>query len=155
MVNKGNRLTFIGAISCFLLTFFAIHYWANLSHDILQSEHKKLLQELTISQAGEIEHQINRSLYSQQWLISQLKKMPLDLKVLAPTIDSIIEQNREITQISFSPQGTTSHVFPSNINKDNKLVKFNMELLGNSVFHVELQSLILREDRLGESVQKI
>ena len=147
MINKGSKLNIIGAISCFLLFFFTINYWSNLSHDLLQNEHKKLLQELTIDHAIEVEHQINSALYSRQWLISQLRNTPKNIEKLSATVMAIIENNPEIIHIRFSPNSLTSHIFP---------VKANDKNIGNFIVPPSNSSLQYspffsspKRDRLG------
>lgn len=113
-----------GVLICFVTSFFAINFWSQVSFDIIQKEHRSLLQQLTIKRAIQIEQNLEQATLSHQWFAYELAK-PQDNKTdaqLLPLAHYVVENYPEITQIAISPNNITTLTVPH-----------RAQLIGNTV----------------------
>lgn len=112
MSKNLTKVKIIGALVCFLVLFFAINFWSDISQKILNRQKSSLTQELTIANAIQIENLLNDAINSEKIIQSALKNNPENVSELSALANSVVENFPEITLVRFSPNNITSQVFP-------------------------------------------
>lgn len=112
MSKHLTKVKIIGAITCFLVLFFAINFWSDISQQILNRQQNSLTQELTIGNAIQIENLLQNTTGSAHILIAQLKQDPQQLQKLSAIANAVILNAPEIENIRLSPNNVTTAVFP-------------------------------------------
>jgi len=107
------KFKILGVIICFTAFFLGINYWSQVSFDIVQKEHRSLLQQITIKQAIQLEENLKKITASHQWVSYQLNTSgQLEPQELEPLLSHLIKQTRELTRISISPNSVVALTQP-------------------------------------------
>jgi len=106
------KVKIIGACACFLVLFFTINFWSDISQKILNRQQDSLSHELTIGNAIHIEQILSNATTTSSLLTSQLTSQPTNLNHLSLLADTIVSNYQEVEQIRLSPKNITTHVFP-------------------------------------------
>lgn len=154
-MNKyTSKLTIIGAVACFVVLFFVIHFWSNISQKILSRQQESLCQELAISNAIQIGKLLKTATSTSKILIEQLSSNSNKWSNVNTVTTVILKNTPELKSIKYSPNNITTHIFPkilnskyigqtisapiNNINNPNQLVSFYSEpQLINNEYHIE------------------
>lgn len=154
MNTNLSKITIISTVICFLVLFFVIHFWSNISQSILYRQQKSLCQELAISNAIQVEQLLKTTTNTSSILIERLLSQSNEFKDISTIANIILRSTPELESIRYSPNNITTHVFPealnskylgkvvlspiNNINKPNKLVAFYAEpQLINNQYHIQ------------------
>ncbi|MCG7530055.1 EAL domain-containing protein [Psychrobium sp. MM17-31] len=113
MSKNLTKVKIVGAIVCFLVLFFAINFWSDISQKILNRQKNSLIQELTIANAIQVENLLNGAVSSSKIIEAELKLHPNDLHDLSVLANVIVNKYPELDQIRLSPNNITTHVFPA------------------------------------------
>ncbi len=112
MSKHLTKVKIIGAIACFLILFFIINFWSTISQQILNHQQSSLSQELTISNAVQIEQLIESATHTSLILQSKIKSNPTKIEDISTLAKIIIKNTPSIQHIRISPNDITTHVFP-------------------------------------------
>ena len=153
-MNKHfSKLTIISALICFLVLFFVIYFWSNISQKIISRQQESLCKELAISNAIQIEQLLKVATSTSGLLIKQLSLKNYKLKDINSMTNAILNKTPELESIRYSPNNITTHVFPkelnsryigktispsiTNINTTDNLASYYSEpLLVNNQYHI-------------------
>jgi len=109
---QTTKFNLLLPICCFLLIFFAVSYWANISDKVWQQEQRQLLNEQTVTYAIEIEKKIDHILSSHQQIKHHIIAQDGTLKNISQLVTTIMMHQPEIMRVSFAPNHETLAVFP-------------------------------------------
>jgi diguanylate cyclase (GGDEF)-like protein/PAS domain S-box-containing protein len=135
MSKSLTKVKIIGATTCFLVLFFTINFWSDISQKIINRQQGSLSQELTIGNAIQIEQLLKNATTTSSILEAQLELHPKDINNLAGLANVIVKNYQEVEQIRLSPNDITTHVFPE---------KFAVKYIGKTIvpplYHQQLSN---------------
>ncbi len=114
----ADKFSLLLPFCCFIAIFSALSYWTKISNSVWQQENKELLNEVTISYAIQVEDKIKDLLSPHQSIQRYIKNHDDSLERAAIISSYVMANHPEINQISYSPQGITSFVFPESSQKN-------------------------------------
>ncbi len=112
MSKNLTKVKIVGAIVCFLVLFFAINFWSDISQKILNRQKSSLTQELAIANAVQVENLLNGAINSAKIIEAELKNNPDDPLAISSLANAIVNNYPAVDQVRLSPDNVTSLVFP-------------------------------------------
>jgi len=112
MSKNFAKVKIIGACACFLVLFFTINFWSDISQQILHRQQNSLSHELTIGNAIQIEQILNNATSTSSLFSAQLSSQTTNLSHLSLLANTIVKKYKVVEQIRLSPNNITTHVFP-------------------------------------------